>query len=274
MPTTIAPSPVPDGAASPAAARPGRAPLEETPPAAALPPPGPPSTSGHAAAHDAPPSSSSSPPPACYLVQHAIAKAANVGTLARVATAFGAAGVVVVSPSPKISTFGAHGADAHVRFWHFVSLGEAKAWLATRGVALVGVEIDPRARPVTRPGDAFPGPSAFLLGNEGDGLPPSSLALCDRLVYIPQYGPGTASLNVAVAAGIVLHAFASWAGFEERGRAGAKFSVGPRPLRTLPRGRAAPPDEALAAARAERRREGKEGEGAGLESGGLEGVFG
>jgi len=192
-----------------------------------------------------------------------------VGTLARVATAFGAAGVVVVSPSPKIATFGAHGADAHVRFWHFSRLGDAKAWLAGRGVALIGVEIDPRALPVSRPAAAFSGPSAFLLGNEGDGLSPASLAACDRLVYIPQYGPGTASLNVAVAAGIVLHAFAGWAGFPERGRAGAKFDVAPRPLRTLPRGRAAPPDEVLAAERAVRKAgRAAVGEGAG----GLAGV--
>ena len=36
---------------------------------------------------------------------------------------------------------------------------------------------------------------------------------CDELVYmyIPQYGRGTASLNVATAAAIVLHHFAEWA---------------------------------------------------------------
>jgi hypothetical protein len=37
-------------------------------------------------------------------------------------------------------------------------------------------------------------------------------------VYIQQYGAGTASLNVAVAASIVLHHFALWAGYGERER--------------------------------------------------------
>jgi len=48
-------------------------------------------------------------------------------------------------------------------------------------------------------------------------------------VYIPQYGGGTASLNVTVAASIVLHHFAVWAGFPERGREGNKFIVADRP---------------------------------------------
>jgi tRNA G18 (ribose-2'-O)-methylase SpoU len=32
--------------------------------------------------------------------------------------------------------------------------------------------------------------------------------ICDFFVYIPQYGAGTGSLNVTVAASIVLHHFA------------------------------------------------------------------
>jgi hypothetical protein len=51
-----------------------------------------------------------------------------------------------------------------------------------------------------------------------------------------QYGPGTASLNVAVAASIVLHSFALWAGYTERERQGQKFVVPERPERTRPRG--------------------------------------
>lgn len=55
-------------------------------------------------------------------------------------------------------------------------------------------------------------------------------------MYIPQHGPGTASLNVAVAASIVLHHFAVWAGYAERSRTGAKFDVGARQPRTARRG--------------------------------------
>lgn len=75
----------------------------------------------------------------------------------------------------------------------------------------------------------------FLM--QGTGLSEIQQAVCDRFVYIPQYGPGTASLNVTVAASIVLHRFAVWAGFCERNRCGAKFVVGEKPQRTTRRGR-------------------------------------
>ena len=35
-------------------------------------------------------------------------------------------------------------------------------------------------------------------------------SLCDGFVYIPQYGSGTASLNVNVATGIVLNSYTRW----------------------------------------------------------------
>ncbi|KAI3898303.1 hypothetical protein MKX03_036011 [Papaver bracteatum] len=45
------------------------------------------------------------------------------------------------------------------------------------------------------------------------------------------YGCGTASLNVTVAASIVLHHFGVWAGFSERTRDGNKFVVAERPAK-------------------------------------------
>ena len=85
-----------------------------------------------------------------------------------------------------------------------------------RGARILGVEIAPSAVSVaTLP---FSGPTAFILGNEGSGMSAAQCAVCDGFVYIPQHGPGTASLNVAVAAGIVLHRFAEWACYAEAGR--------------------------------------------------------
>jgi len=52
------------------------------------------------------------------------------------------------------------------------------------------------------------GPVGCLAGLQGSGLSPQELEFCDRFVYIPQYGEGTASLNVVVAASIILHHFA------------------------------------------------------------------
>ena len=48
---------------------------------------------------------------------------------------------------------------------------------------------------------------AFFMGNEGQGLQAKHMDSCDSFVIISQYGGGTASLNVNVAASIVLHRF-------------------------------------------------------------------
>lgn len=51
---------------------------------------------------------------------------------------------------------------------------------------------------------------AILMGNEGQGIHPKHMRSCHGFVRIPQYGVGTASLNVSVAASIVLYRFHEW----------------------------------------------------------------
>lgn len=164
--------------------------------------------------------------PPCYLIVHNVSKRQNIGTLSRCATAFGVREMLLVG-ARKLNTFGAHGADAHVAMRHFDTIDECFAWVRARGIRLVGVEIAPRARSVVEA--PFGVPTAFLMGNEGTGLSDKLIDACDELVYIPQHGQGTASLNVAVAAGIVLQRFAERAGYPERERADAKFVVAERP---------------------------------------------
>ena len=47
-------------------------------------------------------------------------------------------------------------------------------------------------------------------GNEGTGLSVKQKSVCDYFIFIPQYGNGTASLNVNVATSIILHRFQVW----------------------------------------------------------------
>jgi len=53
---------------------------------------------------------------------------------------------------------------------------------------------------------AFKEKTAFIIGNETTGVRPEILSECDRLIKIPMT-PGQSSLNVAVAAGIILYEF-------------------------------------------------------------------
>ncbi len=68
--------------------------------------------------------------------------------------------------------------------------------------ATVATVVDPRAEPLDayRRGDRL----AVFLGSEGHGLDPCWQALCDRALTIPMR-PGAESLNLGVAAGIILH---------------------------------------------------------------------
>ena len=172
--------------------------------------------------------------PESYLIVHNVAKKHNVGTLARCATALGVREVCLVG-NRHFNTFGSQGADAYVDFRYFATLTEVREYLVgERGCTIFGVEIVDGAASVAD--DPWEGNAAFFPGNEGDGLSEQQMAICDRFVYIPQHGPGTASLNVAVATSIVLHRFAAWAGFPERERRGHKFIVAPRPQRRAARG--------------------------------------
>ncbi|KAL3133159.1 hypothetical protein ABBQ38_007053 [Trebouxia sp. C0009 RCD-2024] len=181
-----------------------------------------------------PESSSSGRCPECFVIVHNVAKKHNIGTLARSCTAFNVAQMCLVG-SRHYNTFGSHGSAAHVPLAYFVTLDECCAWLHThKGCEIIGVEITDAAHAVnTHP---FRGNTAFMLGNEGTGLSEHQLKLCDSFVYIPQHGQGTASLNVTVAASIILHHFAVWAGYQECSRHGAKYDVAPPPQRTAARG--------------------------------------
>ncbi|GAB2220127.1 hypothetical protein Droror1_Dr00007770 [Drosera rotundifolia] len=165
-----------------------------------------------------------------YVVVHNIAKRHNVGTLARSATAFGVSEFILVGKR-DFNAFGSHGATSHLRFRHFYSLADARNFLRERHCDICGVEITDDAVAVDR--HPFKRSTAFLLGNEGTGLSNKECEICDFFVYIPQYGCGTASLNVTVAASIVLHHFGVWAGFSETAREGNKFNVAERPARQV-----------------------------------------
>eukprot|EP00978_Attheya_sp_CCMP212_P015962 scaffold41442_cov53-Attheya_sp.AAC.3 len=75
-------------------------------------------------------------------------------------------------------------------------------------IRILGVEIDDKS--IDLDAEPFTGDTAFMMGNEGQGMNSKQMAVCDGFVRIAQYGGGTASLNVNVAASIVLHRFHTW----------------------------------------------------------------
>jgi len=135
----------------------------------------------------------------------------NVGSLIRIASAFGAAGVL----------FGKGSADSFSRRVLRVSMGNVLFLPGVETDDLSGAlnrlnsefhfhvcstVLDPTATPLA--GYSFPGRVVLLLGNEYDGLSAECAATAATRLTIPMLN-GTDSLNVAVAAGIFLHQYRS-----------------------------------------------------------------
>ena len=129
----------------------------------------------------------------------------NLGACVRSAAAAGATAVVV----PRRRAAGltaavrrtASGGAERIPVVEVPNLARALRGLAERGVTIVGADSD-APDPVWDAGLA--GPLAFVLGAEGAGLRRLTRDCCDRLVTIPMMAGG-ASLNVSVAAGILLY---------------------------------------------------------------------
>jgi TrmH family RNA methyltransferase len=140
------------------------------------------------------------------LVLDAVQDPGNVGTMLRTALGLGAAGVVALKgtaelTNPKVLR-GSMGAAFRLPA---VSADTAAflAWAEAHGVELWVTAAD--GEPLgSRGGRAARAPLALVLGNEGAGVSPALGAAASRRVAIP-LGPGVESLNVAVAAGILLH---------------------------------------------------------------------
>jgi tRNA G18 (ribose-2'-O)-methylase SpoU len=135
---------------------------------------------------------------------------ANLGTIIRTAAAFGASGLVA----------GRAGTDPFSRRVLRTSMGrvlrmpivQTDDWngalmtLHRSGFESIATVLDPDA--VALRAAVCPPRAAILLGNEDEGLPADLVAGCQRRVTLPM-AAGVDSLNVAVAAGIVLSHFAN-----------------------------------------------------------------
>eukprot|EP01041_Mallomonas_annulata_P014190 gene14190-30202_t len=141
-----------------------------------------------------------------YLIISNISKEMNVKAICITAAAHGFS-VLIVGRTSDLS-FLENYATMGISIQRFSTLAECKAFITTKGIELVGIEIMKDAVSILN--DPFQKAIAFMPGNEGTGLSLKQKELCDRFVYIPQYGSGTASLNVNVATSLVLHRYQQW----------------------------------------------------------------
>jgi len=127
----------------------------------------------------------------------------NLGTILRTAEATGGSGLILLGdtidpydPATVRATMGSQFRQQFVR----TSIHELRDWHVRRHFSLVGTA--PAAATDYQEAD-FRGPTVLLLGDERKGLSQELQALCDGVVRIPMVG--TDSLNVSIAAGVLLY---------------------------------------------------------------------
>ncbi len=133
----------------------------------------------------------------------------NVGSIFRSADAFGIekiylCGYTGTPPNPEIRKT-ALGSTETVQWEAAPKITEVIQHLKEQGWTIAAIEQTNQSLEVNsfRPNQEKG--LALILGNEVEGVQDSALALCDTSLEIPQFGTKH-SLNVAVAAGIVLYA--------------------------------------------------------------------
>ena len=133
----------------------------------------------------------------------------NVGTILRTLDAVGADGLFLLDGGADLYHPSCVRASMGALFWKpvvQVSFDEFVRWSKKSGCQLVGSS----AHAPTDYRDFKRGsqPTVLLLGNEQKGLPPEQAAACDVMLSMPMHGR-VSSLNLAVAAGILLYSLAA-----------------------------------------------------------------
>ena len=136
----------------------------------------------------------------------------NVGAAFRTADAFAVEKIwlcgITGRPPQREITKTALGSTESVSWEYAPTTVAAVAQLKAAGYVVVAVEQTTESQPLPSfrptPGQGY----ALVMGNEVFGVDDEVLALCDAAVEIPQFGTKH-SLNVSVAAGVVLWDFIS-----------------------------------------------------------------
>lgn len=130
----------------------------------------------------------------------------NLGTILRTAEAAGVSAIILSNDcvdiyNPKVirSTMGA---IYRVPFLYTDGLSATIGLLKDRGIRVYAATLSDRAREYD--GCNYLEDTAFLIGNEGNGLTKETISKASEQVYIPMAGQGE-SLNAAMAAGILMY---------------------------------------------------------------------
>jgi len=125
----------------------------------------------------------------------------NIGSVIRSNNAFLGKEVYVVGRR-RLDTRGCVGTNHFENVYHCDDLEEVIDHLHSLGYTIYAVDNIMEYNPINILDEDFPKKSAFVFGEEGNGLSKREIELCDKMVYIEMFG-SVRSLNVACAATVV-----------------------------------------------------------------------
>ena len=142
--------------------------------------------------------------PALLFVSAGVQDPGNLGTMLRSALAFGATGAILlpgtVTPWNTKCLRASAGAALRLPLLPCKSASDAAALLRSHGVRSFAAVVQHGTACTSE----LAQPSALWIGNEGSGLTPEQIALCDTQVSIPMHR-SSESLNAAVAASVLFY---------------------------------------------------------------------
>ena len=127
----------------------------------------------------------------------------NIGTIARNANAFNAAGIHIIGKR-HWNRRGAMKTEIYMNVFHHKTVEEFTDWVRKNGLRLIAIDNQKGAENLSEAD--LPENSILVFGNESEGLSVKMLERCEKMVAIEQFG-STRSVNVGVASGILMYEF-------------------------------------------------------------------
>ena len=127
----------------------------------------------------------------------------NIGTIARNANAFNAAGIHIIGKK-HWNRRGAMKTEAYMNVFHHKTVADFISWAKENGLILIAIDNQKGSKNLQD--SELPKKSVLVFGNESDGLSKEMLEACEQMIAIEQFG-STRSVNVGVASGILMYEF-------------------------------------------------------------------
>lgn len=127
----------------------------------------------------------------------------NIGTIARNANAFNAAGIHIIGRR-HWNRRGAMKTEAYMNIFHHETVMEFIDWAKQNNLKLIAIDNQKGSKKLNE--IELEKGSILVFGNESDGLSKEMVEACKEMVAIEQFG-STRSVNVGVASGILMYEF-------------------------------------------------------------------